>query len=443
MQIALRILVALAFLAVGYWVSMSMYQKDEKSNKSPKHTQAQAAKSSKPGSAKKDGKQKSKGKKTKVVNSGGNIRLQSNGQETTVTKLTPVDYQVKLYTQGTVRPRTETKLNALVSGSVKHISEQLQDGAFFKQGDLLVELDPTDFQSRIITAQASLARAEANLAQEKARAAQALRNWKDIGFDDEPNDLVLRKPQLKEAEANVAAQQAAVARAERDLARTKIYAPFHGRVRKRNIGPAQSINANSSLADIYTTDYAEVRLPLSARQLTQIQINEQGNQAIEVTLTDALNDSNKTTWKAIIKHVEGELDATSRELNVIAHISDPFGNQSGHPPLRINQPVKAAITANTISKAFVIDRKHLYGANEILLIEDGKVLRQEINIDWSTSQAVITTDSQLEGKLLATSRINYAKTGTPVNIIEDDTPEEEPAAKDAKNANQPQITTDS
>lgn len=342
---------------------------------------------------------------------------QQRGQKTYATTLTPIDYTVKLITQGTVKTKTSTTLNPLVPGKVISISDKFQDGAFFKKGTILVQLDTTDFQSQIITSNASLARAEAALIQEKARAAQALRNWKDIGFDEAPNDLVLRKPQLRQAEANLAAQQASLDKAKRTLARASIKAPFNGRVRKRIVGPGQSVGASTNLGEIYATDYAEIRLPLSSRQLEQITINEQGNQSIPVTLTDAINSNNQTIWKANIKHVEGELDEASRELFVIAEIADPFGILTNSPPLRINKPVKASIKGNTLKGAFVIDRKHLYGANEIILIENNKIKRQKINIVWSTQDTIITQDPELKNKTLATSRLVFATNGSKVEII--------------------------
>jgi len=338
-------------------------------------------------------------------------------QRTLVETLTPVDFPVELQTQGIVKTKTSTTLNALVAGKVLEISPKFQDGAFFKKGDVLVQLDPADFKTQIITSTAALARAEADLIQEKARAAQALRNWKDIGFDEEPNDLVLRKPQLREAEANVAAQQASLEKAKRNLERTAIKAPINGRVRKRIVGPGQAVGASTNLGEIYATDSAEIRLPLSSKQLGQIAIDEQGNQSIPVTLTDAINSQNHSTWNATIKHVVGELDEASRELFVITHVDDPFGIISKAPPLRINQPVKATIIGNTIKNAILVDRKFLYGANEIILIEDEKVLRKKINILWGTQDHVITTDQDIAGKLIATSRLRFATDGTPVEIM--------------------------
>jgi hypothetical protein len=194
------------------------------------------------------------------------------------------------------------------------------------------------------------------------------------------------------------------------------------------------VGASTNLGEIYATDSAEIRLPLSSIQLEQITIDEQGNQSIPVTLTDAINSNNKTIWKANIKHVEGELDESSRELFVIAHIADPFGIISNSPPLRINQPVKAIIIGNTLKGAYIIDRKYLYGADEIILIEDGQIQRQKINIIWTTLDSVITQDAKLEGKTIATSRLGFATDGSPVEIIipVDLSPENPEVKKDHK-----------
>ena len=377
-------------------------------------------------------------KKKPTANPSANpyAKRRGRGQQTTVETLTPVDFPVELFTQGTVKTKTSTTLNALVAGRVTDISPRFQDGAFFQKGEVLLQLDPADFETQVITAQAALARSEAALLQEKARAAQALRNWQDIGFDEEPNDLVLRKPQLREAEANVAAQQASLDRAKRNLERASIKAPINGRVRERRVGPGQSVGASTNLGEIYATDSAEIRLPLSSQQLEQITIDEQGNQQIPVTLTDAINSNNKTVWKATIKHVEGELDESSRELFVIAHINDPFGITTDSPPLRINQPVKATIIGNTLKDSFIIDRKYLYGADEIILVEEDRILRKKINIVWSTIDTVITQDADLAGKTMSTSRLGFATDGSPVEIITPDdlTPENPEVNKNDKNS---------
>ena len=145
------------------------------------------------------------------------------------------DYQVVLQSQGLVQPHNKTSLTPRVGGRVREISPNFESGSFFKKGETLLILDPTDFQTAKTAALARLARAEASLAQEDARAKQALLDWNDLGYTDPPTDLVLRKPQLKEANANVKAAQADLDDAIRDLERTEVIAPYAGRVRQLSL----------------------------------------------------------------------------------------------------------------------------------------------------------------------------------------------------------------
>ncbi len=348
-------------------------------------------------------------------------RALENAQQTHVIELRSQDFQVELTSHGIVKSPAITTLNPQVSGIVAKISAHFENGSFVKEGEILVELDQSDFQSLISSATAALARAEASLAQENARAAQALRNWRDIGFDEEPNALVLRKPQLKEAEANVAAQQAALERAQRNLGRTKIRAPYDGRIRSRNVGLGQSVGSGTKLGELYATAYAEVRLPLSTRQLGKIDIDENEFEPIPVVLEDALHAYDDRKWLATIVRIEGELDPNSRELFVVARVEDPFGRNSKNPrhPLRMNQPVTATIQANTLTDVVAIPRTAIYGKDEIILIQDSTIHRQTINIVWSTLDQVFTDTEGLDKALLATSKLAYAPEGSPVRIIEE------------------------
>jgi RND family efflux transporter MFP subunit len=343
-----------------------------------------------------------------------------NAQQTQVIRLKSKNFPIELQSHGIVQPPSITSLTPQVAGIITHISPHFENGSFIEKGETLLELDPSDFHSQISSARAALARAEANLVQEKARAAQALRNWQDIGFDEKPNDLVLRKPQLKEAEANVAAQQAELERALRNLERTKIKAPYTGRVRSRSVGIGQSVGTGTKLGEVYATSYAEIRLPLSIRQLSQIDINEIDFDHIPVELHDAINPNSDLTWDAKIVRVEGELDPNSRELFVVARVDDPFGiNQKKRQrPLRMNQPVTALIRANTLHNVVEIPRTALYGRDEVILVKDNTVHRQSLNIVWSTAESILTDTDGLHCSLLSTTKLPYAPEGSPVRIIE-------------------------
>lgn len=348
--------------------------------------------------------------------------------ETEAMLLRRSDYRVSFTSQGVAQPHNETGLTPRVSGRIIKISPEFESGSFFEKGAVLLELDPTDFQAALSAAEARLARAEATLAQESARAEQALLDWNDLGYTEEPTDLVLRKPQLKEANADVKAATADLSDAQRDLERTQVIAPYAGRVKSRLVGLGQSVSSGTTLGEIYSTDFAEIRLSLSARELDHIKLpHNPGDAPVPVTLTDALSDFAPQTWEGSIVRTEGTLDEKSRKLFVIARVDDPFGLQNdteNNNPLRIGQPVRAELQGNLIHDVFVIPRSTLRRPGEITLIhpEEFTLLRQKIDPIWTDELNLLVRDELTEGWHLVTSRINNMPNGAKVKII---TPEDE------------------
>ncbi|WP_018969323.1 efflux RND transporter periplasmic adaptor subunit [Rubritalea marina] len=361
------------------------------------------------------------GKQSAVAKAGKKAKYNpyKNAIQTEVVKLKKINFDVTLSSHGIAAPSSITPLTPQVSGIIQSVSDHFSNGSFVKKGEVLVELNPSDFESQIATASANVAQAEAGLAQEQARAAQALRNWEDIGFDKAPNDLVLRKPQLKQAKANLAARLAAYELAKRNLERSKIRAPYDARVRSRDVGIGQSVGTGTKLGELYPTAFAEVRLPLSIRQLRKIDIDEINFSEVPVTLNDSLNNMPDRHWEATLVRAEGELDPNSRELFVVARVHDPFGihGVSRKHPLRMNQPVTATIEAITLQDVVAIPRSALYGKDEIILAVDQHIKRETINILWSTIDYVYTDTPELDGKLLATTRLSFAAEGAPLRIL--------------------------
>jgi RND family efflux transporter MFP subunit len=358
--------------------------------------------------------------------------------KTEVLELQRTDFPVLLDSQGSVRAHYTTTITPQVAGTLIKIHDSFEDGAFFEKDEVLAELDPADFQVAVSAAESRLARAEAVLIQEEARAKQARLNWEDLGYDEEPSDLVLRIPQLKEATATVGSAKADLEQAMRNLERTKIRAPFAGRVQQRAVGLGQAVGGSTPLGEVFATDFAEIRLPLSPRQLDFITLpSRPGDPEVPVTLTDALGGAGSTQWQARIVRTEGAIDESSRELFAIARIDDPFGLASGKPPLRIGQPVRASIRGKVLEQVFVLPRNALRGVNRIYLVdrksEAPAIQRTLIEPVWSTADVLVIRDGLEAGQWLSITRLPYAPDGAPVEIVEAPAAAEVPAtAKDGK-----------
>ena len=73
----------------------------------------------------------------------------------------PVQFTVK--SRGTVTPRTRTTLVAEASGQIVEVSDAFVSGGFFSKGDVLIRIDPRNYESIVKRASAAVARAETQL----------------------------------------------------------------------------------------------------------------------------------------------------------------------------------------------------------------------------------------------------------------------------------------
>jgi RND family efflux transporter MFP subunit len=349
--------------------------------------------------------------------------------KTQVVELVSQNYPTRVTSQGNVRPRDQITLNSEVAGRIVRISPNFEDGAFFNEGDILVELDTADFEATLANAEAQVARTTSSYALEKAQSDQARQNWERLSpnQDEPPDPLVLRIPQLKQAEANVKSANAQLDRAQRDLERTRIRAPFDGRVRQRSIGLGQAIRINSTLGTIFASDYAEIRLPISAQDLPLLALPENlGDPPVEVELSDSLNPGNGPLWKAKIVRTEGALDASSLELFAIAKVDDPFGLRSGKPTLRIGQPVTASIFGRVLENVMPLPRLGVKRLDQVYLVDPDKMTlhNRTIVAIWADEDHVIIRDPDIpDGMLMATTKLGYAPEGGQVEILPEINPD--------------------
>jgi RND family efflux transporter MFP subunit len=336
---------------------------------------------------------------------------------------------VTVLSQGVVEPRTKSTLIPEVPGKIIEISPSLREGGFFETDDVLLKIDPLDYNTRIIVAKRNVAQAKALIEQEQARAQQAVENWKRLGKEGDPSPLALRKPQLAEAAAQVAAAEAELIKAERDLDRTIIRAPYAGRILDKQVDVGQYVNTGTTLALIYAIDYVEVRLPIRNNDLSFLELPETyRNEPFKrvnlpkVKLTGKLG-GRASVWEGRIVRVAGALEARSRQLFAVAQIDDPYSHrEDGTLPLKINLFVEAEIEGNTLENVFVLPRNAVRASNEVILIDkESKMRRRSVAPLWLSEEIVVVgQDSGLNaGDVLCTTPIAFPADGAPVRATID------------------------
>lgn len=309
--------------------------------------------------------------------------------------LTPGKHTVNLTSEGVVQSKREVSLAAEIAGRVVSISDQLVEGGRVKEEEVLATIDDADYQVALRKAKTAVAEAELLIEQEAARGVQAQRDWEKLGRGEAP-DLVLRKPQIAAAEARLASAQAEVERALRDIRRTSLTAPFSGRIRKVFIEEGSYVTPGSPVAEIFSDDVVEVRLPFSLGDYAQSLREKTPPFPVHAVI-----GGNQVTWQAVLERLEGEIDRETLSGYAIARIQPD--SEGKYPPVGLF--VRAELSGKTIENVVEIPRSALRGAHDVWVLESGRLAKRHVNVVRSGRESLVVTGDFKPGDLLVTTRL--------------------------------------
>ena len=331
-----------------------------------------------------------------------------------VVEVTLNNYQPVIRSQGRVLPRREVSVMPRVGGEVVEVSAKLNEGFLVDAGEILVRIDEEDHRlnlrqaeadilsakasmtsglAQLANAQAQARQAEARLATEQAEADAAKKEWRLLGKTGSPPTLLSREPQIREArsaiaaavalvdsatagiesgKASLAAAEAAKERALLDLKRCIIRAPFNARVLRSTLDLASTVSPGGAVAVLQRIDFAEVRLPLSRRQMNLLgSISEAKKHLIHLT-----NGTQK--WSAKFERMLGEVEVATHTQSVIALVENPY--TSGNVTLEFGAFVSAEMHGEMLKNVTVIPELALQQNEEVYLYNDGKLTAKPVRV---------------------------------------------------------------
>ena len=290
------------------------------------------------------------------------------------------DLAVRVESQGVAKARTRTSLVSEVSGAVLRVSDNFVVGGTFQAGDMLMALDPTDYEVALQRAEARLMSVKAAMEFERARSAQAAKEWAMTGRpQSEAPLLALRRPYLLEAEANLLQAQSEVRQAKIKLEKTVIKAPYAGMVANKLADVGQFVTAGTRVGEAFAIDYVEVRLPLTERDLSMMGSLLSQNLTDKTVLLSGTVDGINTSWQATIVRSEGVVSELNRAQYLVARLADPYGlkvdQDNKSVPLRVGTFVKASIEGKVLKDVFQIPRSALLEGSRVGLIDSEQLLK--------------------------------------------------------------------
>lgn len=337
-----------------------------------------------------------------------------------IENVAPKTLRLNVMSQGVVSPREQIDLIAEVAGKVVQVHPALVSGGFFAANDILLTIDPRDYDYAIVAAQAKVAEAKRVLINERAQVEQADSEWRALG-EGEASDLALRKPQLAEAEAKLQAAEADLAKARLDRSRCELRAPFSGRVLSKQVGRGQFLASGSAIARIFANDVAEVRLPVGIEQLAFLDLPLWSQASVpgrwpKVALHAEVGGKSRY-WQGRIVRSEAALDSASGQLFLVAQIDQPDQVTPERAPLLSGLFVQAEIEGVLHQGLFALPRSALNTLQQVKLVNaEQRLAFRQVEVLHSEADRVIVKSGLNPGDRVVVSEMPMPVEGMRVSV---------------------------
>ena len=351
----------------------------------------------------------------------------------------------------TIFGQVEAPSNSVLSAAItSEVTEVLAlEGMAVENGQVLIHLDDTDANLEMVQREAEIAEIEAQKASDKNRydADQALLKRErallalskkaverakklalssagseatlDTALQQEQQQLlaIMQRQQSiddfaqrqKQWEARLVRAQAALKRAKRDIQRTRISAPFSGRVVRVMASPGDRTSPGVELLQIYDDSRLEVRTQVPSRYVSTLQKVFNESRTLTATMTDNGETITLTLHRlaASVAQGQGGVDAFFR---------------AEEPLPTLGKTVEVRLELPPLEEVAVISTDALYGADRVYRIEDDtlkavSVTRLGQKLDPQGRQLLIVDGSAFsDGDRILSSRLPQAIHGLKVEV---------------------------
>jgi RND family efflux transporter MFP subunit len=372
-----------------------------------------------------------------------------------------VDFVPQAEGYGPVRPARVWSAVAQVAGRVVEIHPRLRDGEVLAEGTLLLRLDPTDYELALEQARAQLA--ELELQERNARASLLIeeRNMELAQKNIDRNRTLVEQgsgsqSSLDEAERSMLGSQTAVqslrntlaliptqrrvqeakaVRAERDLERTEIRAPFNMRVADLAVEADQYVGVGQAMVSGDDVERVEVEAQVAMSTLRRLfigkpdikldvaKLNEQLPELVGFEPQVRLDLGNHVAeWAADFVRFDDTIDPQTRTMGVVVAVDNPYDKvKPGYrPPLSKGMFVQVVLRGKSQKQQLLVPRSAVRNGMLYLVDEDSRLRRQPVSVLFSQDDISVIGEGLEPGAKVVVSDLVPAVEGMLLEVQVDD-----------------------
>jgi len=233
-----------------------------------------------------------------------------------------IENQGFIQTYAEIRPHWLTNLKVQVNGPLVFISDKARAGGYAKQGEILLRVEGSLYQSNVREAKYFLQQTQLAFLQEQKKSDQAKRDWHRSKVTKSPSDLALNKPQLDLAKSAIKLAESRLKVAKKNQEYTQIVAPFSGYVTESFVSLGQTVSEGETLLQMIDDNLLDIEVGLNQQQWDSLDEQWLGKM---VTVRNTLG---KIVAKAKIKRGGGYLDPDTRQYSLYLEIGKKSSNQA-------------------------------------------------------------------------------------------------------------------
>jgi len=313
------------------------------------------------------------------------------------------DLNEDLVLTGTLRPRAQVQVVAEVPARLLRILRD--EGASVTAGETLALLDETDYRLSHDRARAALAVAQANLAHAAAEKERADNLLKTGGITDK--DHLSAQVALQVAEASLAQARAEEAIAAQQRARTRVLAPFSGRVARRLADPGAMLASGAPVFTLVDDAVLDFRASVPSADWAKVHVGA----LVDVTVDSlpGLHAAGK------VARVTPLVEERTRSFEVVVEVP-------GRKELVGGLFARAAVRVGTVKQALVVPPAALVrdGARSdeagAFVVTGGKADRRTVTLGVEGVDAIQVTKGLVAGELVVVDPPSSLGSGAPVEV---------------------------
>ncbi|MEZ8056431.1 efflux RND transporter periplasmic adaptor subunit [Vibrio splendidus] len=324
----------------------------------------------------------------------------SQQQQVSVVLATLGDYQAEVVGYGEAKSRYELMFSTEVSGRVEAISSQFETGQVIGQGDVIANIDSTSYQQAVTQAKANVAQAQLDLLEEQRQGEQAKSEWLRSGLSGEPDSpLVLRKPQLAQVTAALENAKLELVKAQQDLEKTTLVAPFDSLVVSRDVQPGSYAQTGTQIATLYSIDEVEVSVPLSESQWLSLPNSENTQLKVQPWSVTLSSSDGQYQWQGYVERVEQHLQQDTRQRSLIVKVDNPLEQQKDLYPGTF---VKATISGKQLTQLWELPASAISQQGDLWFVDvNGQLSKLNVDVEFEKGGLIYVDPSKLSNKTIS------------------------------------------